>query len=95
MLSRLVSQNKLSMLVNNAARSFRATQTLDKKPSIGDAVTILQSKVSSINQVVSTLFSAVGRVVRYPCSPFEYRMTSRSSELSSQSVMVLQESSVS
>jgi hypothetical protein len=37
-----------------ATRSFRATQQLNKKPSIGDAVTILQSKVSSINQVVSS-----------------------------------------
>jgi hypothetical protein len=26
---------------------------MNKKPSIGDAVTILQSKVSNINQVVS------------------------------------------
>jgi F-type H+-transporting ATPase subunit alpha len=32
-------------------RAFRATVAANKKPSIGDAVTILQSKVSSINQV--------------------------------------------
>jgi hypothetical protein len=32
-----------------AARAFRAAPELNKKPSIGDAVTILQSKVSSIN----------------------------------------------
>jgi hypothetical protein len=53
MLSRLVSNNKLPMMVNNASRAFRASAVADKKPSIGDAVTILQSKVSSINQVVS------------------------------------------
>lgn len=53
MLSRLVSRNKLPMMVSNASRAFRASAVTDKKPSIGDAVTILQSKVSSINQVVS------------------------------------------
>jgi len=37
------------------ARAFRtsAVAAANKKPSIGDAVTILQSKVSGINQVVS------------------------------------------
>jgi len=44
------------MMVNNASRAFRASAVTDKKPSIGDAVTILQSKVSSISQVVSNLF---------------------------------------
>lgn len=45
-----------------ATRSFRtsavaaATNKSMAKPSIGDAVTILQSKVSGINQVVSKLF---------------------------------------
>ena len=34
-----------------AQRGFRASAIVHKKPSIGDAVTILQSKVSSINQV--------------------------------------------
>ena len=36
-------------------RMFRASAiaSAGKKPSIGDAVTILQSKVSGINQVVS------------------------------------------
>ncbi|CDW84693.1 atp synthase alpha subunit [Stylonychia lemnae] len=34
-----------------ATRAFRASPQMNKKPSIGDAVTILQSKVSSINQV--------------------------------------------
>ena len=32
-----------------------AASATSKKPSIGDAVTILQSKVSQINQVVSEL----------------------------------------
>lgn len=49
MLSKLVSRNK--GLVNLQARAFRASAAANKKPSIGDAVTILQSKVSSINQV--------------------------------------------
>jgi F-type H+-transporting ATPase subunit alpha len=40
-------------LTGVSARSFRATAAANntKKPSIGDAVTILQSKVSGINQV--------------------------------------------
>lgn len=94
MLSRLVQRNKLPIMVNNATRAFRATAVTDKKPSIGDAVTILQSKVSSINQVVSTANLAM------PCSldilnAFAFRTISRNSELSSPLVMVLQESSVS
>jgi len=43
--------NRGNMLWNMSARSFRCSQIALKKPSIGDAVTILQSKVSSINQV--------------------------------------------
>jgi len=39
------------MLWGLSARSFRCSQIAAKKPSIGDAVTILQSKVSAINQV--------------------------------------------
>ena len=35
------------------ALSTRSMAASTKKPSIGDAVTILQSKVSGINQVVS------------------------------------------
>jgi len=38
-------------MLNMATRGFRASAVANKKPSIGDAVTILQSKVSSINQV--------------------------------------------
>ena len=55
MLSKLISRYaQQQTLVNMAHRGFRATAVVNKKPSIGDAVTILQSKVSSINQVVST-----------------------------------------
>jgi hypothetical protein len=36
-------------LLQTSQRAFRATAVANKKPSIGDAVTILQSKVSSIN----------------------------------------------
>jgi len=54
MLSKLVSRyTSQQALVNHAHRSFRTSAVVYKKPSIGDAVTILQSKVSSINQVVS------------------------------------------
>merc|ERR1711998_466735 len=52
MLSKLISRYSAHQtLVNMAHRGFRATCVANKKPSIGDAVTILQSKVSSINQV--------------------------------------------
>jgi hypothetical protein len=54
MLSKMMSRmNQSNALFNNATRAFRASAVANKKPSIGDAVTILQSKVSSINQVVS------------------------------------------
>ena len=47
-----------------SARAFRASVAANKasnqKPSIGDAVTILQSKVSGINQVVSSVFHLNG-----------------------------------
>jgi len=51
MFSNLALRN--SSLVNVASRAFRASACASaaKKPSIGDAVTILQSKVSGINQV--------------------------------------------
>ena len=53
--------NQLTNLTGVTARSFRATVAANntKKPSIGDAVTILQSKVSGINQVVSKLIIKV------------------------------------
>jgi hypothetical protein len=38
-----------NQMVNLSSRAFRASAVANKKPSIGDAVTILQSKVSSIN----------------------------------------------
>ena len=54
MLSKLVSRvNGQQQMLNMATRGFGASAVANKKPSIGDAVTILQSKVSSINQVVS------------------------------------------
>ena len=54
MISKLANNlNRGKMLWNISARSFQCSQIAMKKPSIGDAVTILQSKVSSINQVVS------------------------------------------
>jgi hypothetical protein len=56
MLSKLVSQANNQSLLNISQRAFRASAVANKKPSIGDAVTILQSKVSGINQVVSIVF---------------------------------------
>ena len=53
MLSKLVTRMNTQAVNNVALRSFRASAVANKKPSIGDAVTILQSKVSAINQVVS------------------------------------------
>merc|ERR1719223_2314151 len=38
-------------LLQTSQRAFRMSPVANKKPPIGDAVTILQSKVSSINQV--------------------------------------------
>ena len=56
MLSRVTKNlSKQVRLTAMATQSFKATTVAgaSKKPSIGDAVTILQSKVSQINQVVS------------------------------------------
>lgn len=56
MLSKLVSKmNQQQTLLNTTTRAFRASAVANKKPSIGDAVTILQQKVSNINQVVSII----------------------------------------
>lgn len=67
MLSKLVtrfsSQQNITYLTS---RAFRATPQLNKKPSIGDAVTILQSKVSNINQVVSTLNYSSKKIRHHP-----------------------------
>lgn len=94
MLSKLVSRMNGSVhLVNLSQKAFRASAIANKKPSIGDAVTILQSKVSSINQVVST------PPAPKPCSLDKYlniriyRMTLRSSEPSSPLETVLPECS--
>ena len=57
MFSKFVSRvNQAQSLSSMTTRAFRASAVANKgnqKPSIGDAVTILQSKVSGINQVVS------------------------------------------
>jgi len=52
MFGRIATTNSVAM-TGIAARNFRtsAVAAANKKPSIGDAVTILQSKVSGINQV--------------------------------------------
>merc|ERR1711971_990066 len=53
MFSKVISRvSQYQQLTSLQTRAFRAsTVANDKKPSIGDAVTILQSKVSGINQV--------------------------------------------
>ena len=55
MFGRIATTNSMAM-TGIASRTFRtsAAAAANKKPSIGDAVTILQSKVSGINQVVSS-----------------------------------------
>ena len=56
MLSKLFTRlNQTQSMTSLATKAFRASPQMNKKPSIGDAVTILQSKVSNINQVVSKL----------------------------------------
>ena len=55
MLSKLFTRlNQTQSMTQLAQKAFRASPQMNKKPSIGDAVTILQSKVSNINQVVRT-----------------------------------------
>jgi len=52
MLSKLFTRlNQTQRMTQMAKMAFRASPQMNKKPSIGDAVTILQSKVSNINQV--------------------------------------------
>ena len=56
MLSKLFTRlNQTQSMTSLATKAFRASPQMNKKPSIGDAVTILQSKVSNINQVVRLL----------------------------------------
>lgn len=55
MLSKFITRlSQTQNMTQVASRAFRPAPQMNKKPSIGDAVTILQSKVSSISQVVST-----------------------------------------
>jgi len=61
MFSKVISRvSQYQQLTTLQSRAFRATTIANAstKPSIGDAVTILQSKVSGINQVVSKLSDA-------------------------------------
>jgi hypothetical protein len=55
MLSKLATSLSAQQSMLMSTRAFRTSAVAGKKPSIGDAVTILQSKVSAINQVVSTI----------------------------------------
>ena len=57
MFSKVISRvSQYQQLTSLQTRAFRASAVANanQKPSIGDAVTILQSKVSGINQVVSS-----------------------------------------
>ena len=58
-ISRVSQYQQLSSLQTRAFRASAVTNA-NQKPSIGDAVTILQSKVSGINQVVSKQNSLQG-----------------------------------
>jgi hypothetical protein len=50
MLSKLFTKlNHTQNITSFASKAFRASPQMNKKPSIGDAVTILQSKVSNIS----------------------------------------------
>lgn len=67
--------------MNNVAKaSFRSTQALNAKLSIGEAATVLEDKISGLSQVVSLALIL--------------RTTSSSSVMYSQSEMVSQECSV-
>ena len=60
MLSKLATTlSAQQSMLNLSNRAFRTSVVAGKKPSIGDAVTILQSKVSGINQVVSTIIKCI------------------------------------
>ena len=65
MFSKVISRvSQYQQLSSLSTRAFRASAIADanQKPSIGDAVTILQSKVSGINQVVSKMDIMYGGV---------------------------------
>jgi len=59
MFSKLLTRAGRKNVALVATRAFRTTPILNQKPSIGDAVTILQEKVSQLSQVVSS--SGIGR----------------------------------
>ena len=62
MFSKVISRvSQYQQLTSLQTRAFRASAiaNANQKPSIGDAVTILQSKVSGINQVVSIFFTPI------------------------------------
>ena len=106
MLSKLFTRlNHSQNMTQMATRAFRMSPQMNKKPSIGDAVTILQAKVSNISQVVSS-FAHMVRVAaisiqKSSTHPMKYswpltvtiRTILKSSVLWSQLVMVLLESS--
>jgi len=70
MLSKLFTRlNQTQSMTQLAQKAFRASPQMNKKPSIGDAVTILQSKVSNINQVVRTHNSLTAK------KPKEFKLT--------------------
>ena len=67
-------------MTNLAKASFRSTQAVGDKLSIGEAAVVLEEKIAGISQVVSISSSLI-------------RTTSSSSVMLSQSVMVLLECS--
>lgn len=72
MLSKLFTRlNQTQSMTQMAKMAFRASPQINKKPSIGDAVTILQSKVSNINQVVSITLEAVRYAPQHPYPKFK------------------------
>ena len=111
--TRVSQYQQLTQMTQLSTRAFRASTVANasKKPSIGDAVTILQSKVSGINQVVSfiwkqarLMWNALPGVLNKKDAIFVCplyltiafcRTTWKSSDPSFPSVMVSPESSVS
>ena len=67
---RVAQPQKVTFL---AARAFASASQAQRKPSIGDAVTILQSKVSNISQVVSK--SSISALM-VTCPVFKYLTSS-------------------
>ena len=67
-------------MTNMAKASFRSSQALNKKLSIGEAAVVLESKIAGISQVVSISLAHL------------FRTTLLNSEMSSLLAMVSQES---